>query len=108
MDICPLGLYYSGSRSKCQGSEHFEATALIAVAGFVEELSRVLETDVEHSILVEPDYFNKLGCGKINVPHSRSSEIQATGICLFTERTHCRFLSAVNLKTCRLKATLKN
>jgi hypothetical protein len=36
----------------------------IADAGFVEELSRVLETDFECSILVEPDYFNKLGLPK--------------------------------------------
>lgn len=43
---------------------NFEATALIADAGFVEELSRVLETDFECSILVEPDYFNKLGLPK--------------------------------------------
>jgi len=43
---------------------NFEATALIADTGFVEELSRVLETDFERSILVEPDYFNKLGLPK--------------------------------------------
>jgi cardiolipin synthase len=43
---------------------NFEATAFIADAGFVEELSRVLETDFEHSILVEPDYFDKLGLPK--------------------------------------------
>ena len=40
---------------------NFEATALIADAGFAEEVSRVLETDFEHSILVEPNYFDKLG-----------------------------------------------
>ena len=43
---------------------NFEATALIADAGFVEQVSRVLETDFEHSILVEPDYFDQLGLPK--------------------------------------------
>ena len=43
---------------------NFEATALIADARFVEEVSRVLETDFEHSILVEPDYFAKIGLTK--------------------------------------------
>ena len=43
---------------------NFEATALIADAGFVDEVSRVLETDFEHSVLVEPDYFDKLGLTK--------------------------------------------
>lgn len=40
---------------------NFEATALIADGGFVEKVSRVLATDFEHSILVEPDFFDKLG-----------------------------------------------
>ena len=43
---------------------NFEATALIADTGFVEEVSQVLETDFEHSVLVEPDYFDKLGLPK--------------------------------------------
>ncbi len=43
---------------------NFEATALIADTRFAEEVSRVLETDFEHSILVEPDYFAKLGLPK--------------------------------------------
>ena len=43
---------------------NFEATALIADTGFVGEVSRVLETDFEQSMLVEPDYFDKLGLPK--------------------------------------------